>query len=129
MKNSFLAAALLAGIAILSAAEPAWAQNPRRSRYSPYRPSSPTLSPYLDLLRSDVGPLPNYHMYYRPRVQVRRTLEEQDLALRRQAAGMRTLGTQVGQLQGAAAIRPTGTAGTFMNYSHYYRMGPASRGR
>jgi hypothetical protein len=35
---------------------------PYQDRYSrPYEPSIPTISPYLSLLRPDIGPLPNYH--------------------------------------------------------------------
>ena len=38
----------------------------------PRRPSAvnrPALSPYLDLLRERTGPLPQFHQFYRPRVE------------------------------------------------------------
>ncbi len=33
-----------------------------------YQPNSPTVSPYLNLLRTNLGPLPNYHSLVRPQL-------------------------------------------------------------
>ena len=86
----------------------------------------PTLSPYLDLLRPDFGPLPNYYQYVRPREQARQTLERQDRALQRQDRSIQQQRLQLRALEapasqsGRGALAPRRTAATFMFYSHYY---------
>ncbi|MCH8923640.1 MAG: hypothetical protein IIA67_10905 [Planctomycetes bacterium] len=103
------------------------AQQPRRS-YSPYRPSRPTVSPYLDLLRRRTGELDNYHTFVRPKQQTR-------AALRQQAGQFGSLQRQFGGLQRQFSslqntrVSPTGIGGGFMNHSHFYRIQPAGRRR
>jgi hypothetical protein len=104
---------------ILCASQSAWAQ--RLQRYQP--PYGPTLSPYLEYYRRPSGVLNNYHMFVRPRVELRQTLRSQqqqiltlDRELRRAAV------SQVRE----AEVAPTGTGSGFMNYSHYYPSAGAS---
>ena len=111
----------------MAAAEVASAQGPGRyrsygGRYS--SPYGPTLSPYLDYFRRDTGVLDPYNAFIRPRRQLQNQLGEivqqgqaENVRLRQQIQGIR-------EAQGA----PTGTGATFMNYSHYYRSGPAAGG-
>jgi hypothetical protein len=113
-----LALALLVG-----AADVCLAQGGRYRGYggrysSPY---GPTLSPYLDYFRRDTGVLDPYNAFIRPRRQLQNQLAnivEQEQAenarLRQQIQGVR-----------AAEAAPTGTGGTFLNYSHYYPSAPA----
>jgi hypothetical protein len=81
-------------------------------RYSPQRP---TISPYLNLLRNDSGPLPNYYSLVRPQLR-------QQSFDNRMLAATRAQEQQVQQLReitDAAAAGPTGTASTFGNLSHF----------
>jgi hypothetical protein len=83
-----------------------------------YRPSRPTLSPYLDYFRRDVGLTNQYYSFVRPYQQLSSTLNQQNAAI----SG---LSRQVNQAGAAQGPLPTGTGSVFMNYSHYY---PAARG-
>lgn len=113
--------ALLVG---LVAADVALAQGGRYRSYggrysSPY---GPTLSPYLDYFRRDTGVLDPYNAFIRPRRQLQNQLA--DMAQQQQVENVRLQQ----QIQGirAATAAPTGTGGTFLNYSHYYRLGGGS---
>lgn len=106
--------------AVLCFEQFALAQRPARSSY---RPSRPTLSPWFNLYRSEGGALDNYHSFVRPEQQLRRTLTQQESAIRQQGASLRTLGGQMSSMQQAYPTRPTGTGSTFMNFSHYYSFG------
>lgn len=83
---------------------------------------SPTLSPYLGLLRDTENDtdLPAYFAFVRPR-------QEQERINRQQNRDMQQLNRQVQQLDrriinpsGAQTMRPTGHQTLFMNLSHYY---------
>ena len=79
--------------------------------------SRPTLSPYLDLLRTDSGVLPPYHAFVVPRRRIEQQQSRQWQAigeLKRQA---------VGQAGGDQEPLPTGGGGRFQTYLHYYPMG------
>jgi len=89
-----------------------------------YRPSRPTLSPYLDLFRRDTGPLPNYFTFVRPRQQVQTQIQQQ-------AYNMQLLQQQTNTLEDQALAPATGANGAqprFQNYLHYYPT-PQSRRR
>jgi len=103
-----------------------------------YQPASPTVSPYLNLVRPE-GALPNYYSQVRPQQQQRQL--QQDVARfgRQQSLVNRRLEQQLGQPR---AILPTGTAswfmndgprGYFLNSGRYYDQlelrGPIRRGR
>jgi hypothetical protein len=88
-------------------------QRPRSSRVSDYRP---TFSPYLDLLRTDGGVLPNYFQFVRPQQRIVSDLQRQDRALRRNEQAIRSVERRVN----AADTRPTGVGGGYFNFSHFY---------
>lgn len=127
-------AVLIAGMWFTSFASEASAQQARR-----YRPSSPTISPYLNLLRNDnVGGLPNYYSLVRPQLQ-QQTFNQQQRAFNaqqlsfeaQQAAALGSLSNQVQPL-----VTPTGKASGFMtqgrgasfqNTSRYFPQQRAAR--
>jgi len=83
-----------------------------RPRYSPQRP---TISPYLNLLRNDSGPLPNYYSLVRPQLN-QQSFDNRILsATRAQEQQVRKLN----EVTDADAAGPTGTGSTFGNLSHF----------
>jgi hypothetical protein len=105
---------LLILCAALSQHQPARGQR-RRSR-----PSTPTLSPYMNLYRRDGAAVDNYNAYVRPERELRDAFRRQQTALDRQNANIRTLEQDVFRFQRTGALHPTGTGARFMSYSHYY---------
>ena len=89
---------------------------PPRARYEPSRP---TVSPYLNLLRRDVGPLPNYHSLVRPQLRGIENDQRQAVVNIRQQSAIRTLNRQVLELA-EPNVAKTGGGGEFRNYSHFY---------
>jgi hypothetical protein len=101
-----------------------------------YQPSTPTLSPYLNLSRGNlIGGLPNYFTFVRPEQQQQAiNRREQDLRLRQQS--------EIQQLQfslreAERQIAPTGHRSWFMtgssragylNTSRFYAQAPSSAG-
>ena len=90
-----------------------FAQAPRR-----YQPATPTVSPYLNLTRSNVGGLPNYYSLVRPQLQQQafnnqqRVLNAQQQALQiQQSAAVDRLRNSLQQ-----TIAPTGKRAGFMTY-------------
>ena len=92
-----------------------------------YEPSSPTVSPYLNLLRSNFGPLPNYHSLVRPQLRQQTFNREasreiqynlrQLNALSQTPPGQEPTGNiRVRQSQ----VAPTGLPGQFQYFSHYF---------
>ncbi|MHB8901516.1 MAG: hypothetical protein ACYC6Y_22420 [Thermoguttaceae bacterium] len=113
--TAILAAAIV--MASASADAQTYSQPGRRARaYNP----TPTLSPYLDYFRAPMGPLDSYHEYVRPRLELQRTLTQQDQQLRTQQREIRTLNSQWGEAQRTGTIAPTGVRAGFFNYSHFY---------
>ncbi len=92
-----------------------------------YTPRTPTLSPYLDLLRNNTGTLPNYYTFVRPRQQQRAFNTESRAWQRRQTIDLERV---TGEFQkNRRAIAPTGTgswfmkesaSATFLNTSRFY---------
>jgi hypothetical protein len=80
----------------------------------PYTPVRPPISPYMNFFRPDVGGVPSYYMFVRPRIDIQQRFQQVD----------QDLGTLEGQLQRRGPARPgvgqPSTAATFMNYSHFY---------
>ncbi len=118
MKSVQVAIAFLVAGVFLYSASPADAQR--------YRSSSPTLSPWLDLSRTDNGILDSYHDFVRPRQRLRSTLDRHSRGMQQHSANIRALGRQMNVWERGSGVRPTGAASTFMNYSHYY---PRASGR
>lgn len=93
-----------------------------------YEPSSPTTSPYLNLLQPN-GALPNYHALVRP-LQRQAQFNRQFQTFARQQD---LTNDQVEQRFLQPVTRPTGAAASFMNlgqgsgyqaYSHFYSPTP-----
>lgn len=112
-------AMLLVCFAWPSTTAPALGQTRNGARPSRFQPSRPTVSPYLNLFRSDRGTVPNYHLYVRPLQQQRalnNRVQEQGVA---QDQAVRQLGEQISQIR-AASTSPTGIGAGFGNYLQYY---------
>ena len=99
--------------------------------YQRYQPARPTLSPYLNFFRTDVGVVHNYLRVVQPSIQLQSTLNRQQLQIGRQQSEIQLLlhsqrqpitTSSVRRPPLIAAQRPTPphTAATFSNYSHYY---------
>ncbi|MGB7329032.1 MAG: hypothetical protein WBD31_29395 [Rubripirellula sp.] len=84
-------------------------------------PYQQTLSPYLDLLRSDASALSPYHSFVRPRQQIRQQFELQSSQIQR---------IQRETLTPANRTSPerlqTGRGGSFNNFLHYYNSNPST---
>ncbi len=100
------------------------AQGNRPSRYTPSRP---TVSPYLNLLNTNQGPLPNYYTYVRPQLQQNRINQEQSTALRQQQMELNKLEGGMMKFR-QSETRPTGTGATFMNHGRYFGSGAGGGG-
>ena len=97
-------------------------QSARAQRRRPV-PRRPTISPWLNLSRTDPGPLGGYLSDVRPRQQLARSLQQQNARLQHQGSSIRSLGRRMSLAERPPeSVRPTGTGGVFMNYSHYYQM-------
>ncbi|WP_145301985.1 hypothetical protein [Crateriforma conspicua] len=82
-------------------------------------PRSPTLSPYLDLLRNDGGVLPNYQQFVRPKIQLRAQIERQNYEIQRQRRAIRSLDRRVSTPQAPGNLT-TGVRASFLRYSTFY---------
>jgi hypothetical protein len=83
-----------------------------------YQPQRPTVSPYLNLTRLDVSPLPNYYAFVRPEIQQRQVNVQQQSFILRQQGEILGLQRQMIQPGGPQMIQPggpsTGTGSGFM---------------
>ena len=75
-----------------------------------YQPRTPTVSPYLNLTRLDVSPLPNYYAFVRPEIQQRQVNVQQQSLILRQQGDILGLQRQIIQPVGPS----TGTGSGFM---------------
>ena len=91
---------------------------PLQAQSSPrYRPQRDTTSPYLNLLRDDSGPLPNYFSLVRPQLNQQATNYQNNAA-----SSLQNLSIQ--RLEDFAESRksgPTGSGSVFGDRSHFYR--------
>jgi len=85
-----------------------------------YRPSSPTLSPYLYLTRPNNSPFPNYQSFVQPLQAQRQTNNQQQNQIIQLQQGQQQL--QEDQFK-PAAVAPTGVGSTFNSLSHFYQTG------
>lgn len=91
-----------------------------------YQPSTPTVSPYLNLFQNGRGGqfsrgVPNYYSLVRPQLQQQRVNKAQQTLIQQQGATIQQL--QENQLlleQQPAAETVTGHGSQFMNTSRYY---------
>ena len=94
---------------------------PSGASTSPYQQ---TLSPYLDLLRSDASTLSPYHSFVRPRQQVRQQLQHQSSQIQRVQRE-----TQFPQSQSSPSRLQTGRGGSFNKFLHFYPNGAGRQRR
>lgn len=87
-----------------------------------YSPQTPTLSPYLNLLQADRGPLPNYFTLVRPLQRQAQLNQQAGLELRRQATEIEQTRVEFGQ----RAITATGKASWFFNFGERNQFGQTS---
>jgi hypothetical protein len=113
-------------LVILAIAIPATALGQVGTTGSRYVPARPTVSPYLNLLRTNDSPIPNYYSLVRPQQQQYRFYEQQQLinqqqqtSLQTQQQGLRTVQEGLLEMRQPQA-KATGTGGRFMDYQHYY---------
>jgi hypothetical protein len=77
-----------------------------------YQPSRPTVSPYMNLFRGNVGPLPNYFSLVRPQIN-QQAVNQQVLSQQvQQSASINFLQSQAGQ----QTVTPTGKSSWFGTY-------------
>ncbi|WP_146600127.1 hypothetical protein [Novipirellula aureliae] len=85
-----------------------------RGQFAP----SPTLSPYLDLLRFNGGVLPNYQQFVRPQIRLRETLVQQSTTIQQQQRTIRSMQSRVATPNRQNAT--TGVHAGFLQYSTFY---------
>ena len=106
----------------------------RQQRPQRFQPATPTVSPYLNLLRQNNSPIPNYYSLVRPALQQQQINLQQQTILRQQNAEIRQLQTNLlkTQTEGPVSGSPSwfqtpGTRSTFLNTSQFYsRSGTAA---
>ena len=77
-----------------------------------YQPARPTISPYLNLYRTQRGPIPNYHLYVRPILQQQQINAQQGAAVSQLQQGLHEAQNTV--------HGPTGIGAGYRNFSHSY---------
>ncbi len=100
-----------------------------------YRPSRPTVSPYLNLLRTNTSGLPNYYSLVRP-MEKQRQLNMHEQSMRRKQAvtlgrleqGVQTNRAAIGGTGIGSRFMNQGTRSTHLNTGRYYPM-PTNAGR
>jgi hypothetical protein len=95
----------------------------RRSDVRQYRPTRETLSPYVALLQSNGGAIPNYYTLVRPRLEQRAFNQQLQTTARVQSLDIQTLAGSAGT---SSPVVQTGKSAGFEQYSHYYPALPAT---
>jgi hypothetical protein len=91
-------------------------------RSSSYRPGRPTLSPYLQLFRSDPGQiLPSYQTFVQPRVEARKLRRLQDRNVQNLQQGLRQV-QQSQQFQNTSGTIQSGIGSGFQTHSQHFRI-------
>jgi hypothetical protein len=94
------------------------ASNPARNLPRSYQPSRPTFSPYLNLLRRDIGQiLPSYQAFVVPRIRELEFRDQQQSNVQQLERGLR----EVREVQSIA----TGVSGSFGNEARFFRTSPS----
>jgi membrane-anchored protein YejM (alkaline phosphatase superfamily) len=88
---------------------------------SSYRPRRPTLSPYLQLFRTDPGQiLPSYQNFVQPRIETRDFRQQQERDVQNLQSGLNQV-QHAGQLQHTSGTIQSGIGSTFQTHSQYFR--------
>jgi hypothetical protein len=80
------------------------------------------LSPWLNLYTKQGGPVDNYHMYVEPALQLQSTLQNQQMGIQQNAAGIASNTSQFTSQNASyyTPASPTGVAAGFMNQGGYF---------
>jgi hypothetical protein len=90
---------------------------PDASAQRRYQPAyGPTITPYLQYLNPNPGPTNAYYSYIQPRRQMQQTLRQIQSSFQQNQAGLNAVNTQLMR----RPQMPTGSATTYLNFSHYY---------
>ncbi len=128
-----VASRLLGGVLVIGltlfVGDRTWGQAQNIPRYTP---ATPTLSPYLGLLRNNRGALPNYFAFVRPIERQQQINQRAAVELQRQAVEIERAQEEFNQLE----VQATGKGAWFYNYgtrnqfnqrSHFYGQWPQPR--
>lgn len=123
-----LSAVLVVGLTVFLGND-SLAQAQRVPRYTP---ATPTLSPYLGLLRNNNGAIPNYFAFVRPIQRQQQINQQAAVQLQKQALEIERTQEEFNQLEVGATGKGawfynTGTRNQFNQRSHYYGQWPQPR--
>jgi hypothetical protein len=94
------------------------AQRPSQRRTNwQYQPAKQPLSPYLNLLQTNFGPVPNYYSLVRPRLAQDAFNQQVEANERTQSLRIQEISEQEAQQQ---PVSRTGKSAGFMEYLHYF---------
>ena len=113
--NVWRVAVLVAVVTIL--ASPAVAQRPRT-----FEPSRPTFSPYFGLFQVNTTPLPNYQALVKPRQEMRRTLERDQVRFNQIERQIQLRDTSDRRTLMPRTSGSVSRAATFMNVDAFYPL-------
>jgi len=91
-----------------------------------YQPASPTVTPYLNLLQSNFGPIPNYYSMVRPRLQQQAFNRQVAASQRAQSLTIQAISEEQAE---ETPVSRTGKAAGFLNYLHYFPPPPTRQVR
>ena len=134
LTGSRLAAVLAIAVGLVG---PVYGQGHSPSQVPRYTPSTPTTSPYLNLLNRNGNPATNYYGLVRPLLNQRAINQAQAQTAAAQEQQIKTVKEQQALFE-QPNVKPTGTSAWFKNegttspfqnagQSHYYGQWPASK--
>lgn len=82
-----------------------------------FRPANPTMSPYMGLLQTNVGPVPNYFSLVRPMLQQRAFNQQMQRTTATQSLQIQSLSTQAPQ---QLPTPQTGKGAGFQQFLHFF---------
>lgn len=91
-----------------------------------YQPRRPTLSPYLDYFRRDVGALDNYNTFRAPRLRRDAMNRQQEFNAAQLSRQVETAQTELEQMR-QSALAPTGGVAGFMTHGQYFNLPTGQR--
>jgi len=89
----------------------------QRSPESQYRPATPTISPYVGLLQTNTGSIPNYYSLVRPRLEQRAFNNQVQYTTRVQALQIQEISTET---TAGTTSSQTGKGAGFLQFLHYF---------
>ncbi len=94
---------------------------PLSAQVGGYQPA-PALSPWLNLYQKQGGPVDNYHLYVQPQLQLRDTLQSQQMGIQANSAAVDAVGERNLSQREASFAGPqqTGASATFFNQGSYF---------